>query len=106
LKFAQDNVVYIPDEDDDCLDEEPPGENDDYGYGWDDPPSYDVQPDNEVIYLINSLFTATTLFSHLFSPSRLMLLALLPRLNPCSIHRLVRGLSSLLPQPRALCRCL
>jgi len=97
--------VYIPDEDDDCLDEEPTGENDDYGYGWDDPPSYDVQPDNAVINLINSLFTATTLFFDLFSPCRLIMFALLLRSIPCSIHRLVRGLSSLRPQPRALCRC-
>jgi hypothetical protein len=95
----------MPDEDDDYMDEELPGENDDYGYGWDDPPSYDVQPDNEVINLINSLFSATTLFFDLFSPCRLIMLALLPRLNPCSILRLVRGLSSLLPQPRALCHC-
>jgi hypothetical protein len=45
--------VYIPDEDDDFMDEQQPGENEDYNYGWDNPPPAHVQPDSEVTKLNN-----------------------------------------------------
>jgi hypothetical protein len=97
--------VYIPDEDDDFMDDQQPGENEDYNYGWDNPQPVDVQPDSEVTKLNNSLFSAMyrTLLFDLFSRCRPTMLALLPRLNPCITRLLDHGSSSRRPQPRALC---
>jgi hypothetical protein len=51
FEFPQENVVYVPAVPDDALDVDNPGENDDYEYGWERPPSPDMQVDDQVTYL-------------------------------------------------------